>query len=250
MPLWWERNDLAYDSHGELFFAGERVSALAENCGTPAFFYSRARAFAKIKAIRAALGEAGLRHRLFYAMKANRFMPLLSTFAERRLCGVDVCSPGEITHALACGFREEDISFTGTSVSEADLDSICRHPNILLNCDSQSMLRRAAKRNAFRRVGLRINPAIGVGYGNNQLLAYSGDATSKFGIYAEQFDETIKLAAALGLEIVRIHFHTGCGYLNTQLSVFDKILETCAAFIRKLPRLEAINIGGGLGVRL
>ena len=251
MPLWWERNDLAYDSEGFLLFAGQRAADLARASGAPAFFYSRARALAKMQTIRSALDMAELaRHTLFYAMKANRFMPLLTGLAESRLCGVDVCSPAEITRALACGFREEDISFTGTSVSEADLDIICRHPGIMLNCDSQSMLRRVAARKVFRRVGLRINPAIGVGYGNNQLLAYSGKATTKFGIYAEQFDETIRLAGKLGLEITRIHFHTGCGYLRDQLPVFENILKECAAFIAKLPGIEAINIGGGLGVRL
>jgi len=251
MPLWWERSDLAYDSEGFLRFAGQRVSELVRGSGTPAFVYSLRRALARIRAIQAALEEEGLpRRRLFYAMKANRFMPLVTGLAESGLCGVDVCSPAEIAHAISCGFREGDISYTGTAVSEADLDTISRYPAIMLNCDSMSMLRRVSARGAFRRVGLRINPGIGVGYGSDQRLAYSGKATSKFGIYAEQFDEAIELAASLDLEICRIHFHTGCGYLSGQLPVFEKILETCAGFIEKLPKLDAINIGGGLGVRL
>jgi diaminopimelate decarboxylase len=205
---------------------------------------------ANLQAIHAALDSARItRRRIFYAMKANRFMPLLTAFAQSGLCGIDVCSPSEMLHALACGFSEEDISYTGTSVSEADLDILCRHPGIMINCDSQSAMRRLAARKVFNKIGVRINPAIGTGYGDSQLLSYSGDKSTKFGIYLEQFDETLALADQLGLSLVRIHFHTGCGYLDRQLAVWERILETCCTFIDRLPNLEAINIGGGLGVR-
>lgn len=250
MRLWWERNDLGYNAAGKLELGGRDLAALATAGTTPAFFYSYPRALANLQAVHAALDGAGItRHRVFYAMKANRFMPLLTAFAQSGLCGIDVCSPTEMLHALACGFREEDISYTGTSISNADLDIICRHPGILLNCDSQSTIRRVAARNVFKKIGLRINPAIGTGYGDSQLLSYSGDKATKFGIYLEQFDETLALANALGLDVVRIHFHTGCGYLERQLPVWERVLEACSNFIAKIPHLEAINIGGGLGVR-
>jgi len=250
MRLWWERSDLGYSDEGRLQLGGYDLASLAEAGTTPAFFYSLPRATANLQAVHAALDGTGItRHRIFYAIKANRFMPLLTAFAQSGLCGVDVCSPEEMLHALACGFREQDISYTGTSISEADLDIICRHPQILINCDSQSTIRRLAKRNVFKKIGLRINPAIGTGYGDSQLLSYSGDKSTKFGIYIEQFDETLALAASLGLEVNRIHFHTGCGYLERQLPVWERVLESCCTFLDRVPKLEAINIGGGLGVR-
>ena len=44
------------------------------------------------------------RHRLYYAMKANRFAPLLTFLKQSGLCGIDACSPAEVEHALGCGF--------------------------------------------------------------------------------------------------------------------------------------------------
>lgn len=250
MRLWWERNDLGFSNEGRLQLGGKDLASLAEACPTPVFLYSLPRAIANLQAVHAALDSAGItKHRIFYAIKANRFMPLLTALAQSGLCGVDVCSPAEILHALACGFSESDISYTGTSISEADLDIISRHPGILINCDSQSTLRRLARRNTFSKIGLRINPAIGTGYGDSQLLSYSGDKSTKFGIYIEQFDETLRLAEKLGFTVARIHFHTGCGYLDRQLPIWERVLETCCSFIERVPGLEAINIGGGLGVR-
>lgn len=244
----WSREDLCYKD-GRLQFAGYDAAGLAATLDGPGYFYSRSRAVANLQAVKDALDATGLRNRIFYAMKANRFQPLLTAFRHSGLCGIDVCSPGEMQLALSCGFAEEDISYTATSVSNADLDILARHPGVLVNCDSQSTLRRLAERCSGRTVGFRINPALGTGYGTSELLRYSGSHTTKFGIYLEQFPETLELAASLGMPVRRIHFHTGCGYLNEQLPAWEEVLRACLPFIDSVRGLEQINLGGGLGVR-
>lgn len=244
----WERGDLGY-REGRLVFAGRDVAETARAAGMPAFLYSAARVRANLEAVGGALASTGLATRLYYAMKANRYQPLLTYMKTTGLCGIDVCSPGEMRLALACGFDEGEISYTATSVSNADLDILALHPRVLVNCDSQSSLRRLAQRCPGRSVGFRINPAMGTGYGTSELLRYAGEKTTKFGIYREQFDETLKLAADLGMPVRRIHFHTGCGYLNDQLEAWEAVLRTCLGFIERVSGLEQVNIGGGLGVR-
>lgn len=244
----WERDDLGY-REGRLVFAGRDVAALARAAGMPAFFYSAARIRTNLEAVGGALASTGLATGLYYAMKANRYQPLLTYIKTTGLAGVDVCSPGEMRLALACGFDEAEISYTATSVSNEDLDILALHPRVLVNCDSQSSLRRLAERSPGRTVGLRINPALGTGYGSSELLRYAGEKTTKFGIYKEQFAETLKLARDLGLPVRRIHFHTGCGYLDAQLEAWEKVLAGCLEFIGQVPDLEQVNIGGGLGVR-
>lgn len=247
ISLWWERSDLCYQEN-RLTFAGRDVATLAQQSGTPMFLYDARRVAHNLRKLTVALGQANIVYKLFYALKANRFMPLLTYIKSTQLCGVDVCSPQEVQLALACGFEEHEISYTGCAVSDQDLDAILCYPRLLLNCDSLSMIRRVGERTPGRSIGLRINPAMGVSYDNNALLQYSGTQTSKFGIYREDFAEALAVCRQYGLSVERIHFHCGCGYLNDQLAAWENVLQQCRWFLDQVANLKAINIGGGLGV--
>jgi diaminopimelate decarboxylase len=249
MRQWWRREDLQVRGD-HLYFGGEEVEGLALSAGTPLYLYHGDRTVENIERLETALAGHALDYRLFYAVKSNRFMPLLTRLKTLGKCGVDVCSPGELILARQAGFREREISFTGTAVSDADLDCLQRHPDVWVNCDSLSSIRRLGSRCAGREIGLRINPGLGIGYATNELLRYSGSKTTKFGIYRQQFDHALELAASCDLEVKGLHFHTGCGYLDPQLPVFDEILGVCSWFADRVSGLEHVNIGGGLGVPL
>jgi len=248
--LWWERKGLSYNQTNEIIFSGRNVQNLAEKLGTPVFLYSADRILENIERIHLALENTGICNRIFYALKANRFAPLLTTIKLSTSCGVDVCSPAEVRHAMGCGFLPSDISYTATSVSNSDLDFLTKFPDLKLNADGLSMIRRIGERAPGRSIGIRINPAMGTGYASNELLRYSGEKPTKFGIYASELDDALKLAQQYDLRINRVHFHTGCGYLNDQLPAWEKILEECLTMIEKIPSVEAVNLGGGLGVPL
>ena len=248
--LWWERKDLRYNGDNEIIFSGRPLNRLAEKLGTPIFLYNAGRILENINRLQAALDTTGLPSRIFYALKANRFAPLLTFVKTATACGVDVCSPAEVRHALGCGFVPADISYTGTSVSNRDLDFLTRFPDLQLNADSLSMIRRIGERAAGRNIGLRINPAMGTGYAANELLRYSGEKPTKFGIYASELGDAMSLASQYQLSVNRIHFHTGCGYLNEQLPAWEKILLECLEMIETITTVEAVNLGGGLGVPL
>lgn len=248
-PEWWQRQDLHF-ADGELAFAGRKVSELAEQFDSPAFFYNAQRVSEKLQGLQQALDNAGLagRHKVHYAMKANRFAPLLTYLASKTACGIDACSPAEVEHAISCGFNAADISFTAHSLSQADLDQLARYKDLFINCDSLHTIRELGKRCPGREIGIRVNPEVGVGYGENEKLRYSGTASTKFGIYRDQFDDAIKLAKQYDLVIRKIHFHTGCGYLNQQLPIWDDIITECRWFIERIDTLTHVNVGGGLGV--
>ncbi|MGB3222604.1 MAG: diaminopimelate decarboxylase, partial [Desulforhopalus sp.] len=214
-PDWWQRADLCYRQQ-HLHFAGHNVADLARQFGTPSFIYSAQRVKENIERVKSALLTIGgqQQHRLFYAMKANRFAPLLTFLKQSGLCGIDACSPAEVEHALGCGFSPADISFTATSLSQDDFDLLARYDDLLFNADSLHAITQWGKRRPGSEIGIRINPAVGVSRASNQLLQYAGPVTTKFGIYQEQFAEALKVAASFGLTIRRIHFHTGCGYLT------------------------------------
>ncbi|WP_163340764.1 diaminopimelate decarboxylase [Desulfopila sp. IMCC35008] len=250
MELWWERKGLAYNENNQVTFAGKNVQKLGEQLGTPLFLYSADRILENIERVHRALENTGLPSRIYYALKANRFGPLLTLIKSSTACGVDVCSPAEVRHAMSCGFYPSDISYTATSVSNTDLDFLTKFPDLKLNADGCSMIRRIGERTPGRSIGIRINPAMGTGYASNELLRYSGEKPTKFGIYISELEQAIQLAEKYDLRIDRVHFHTGCGYLNDQLPAWEKILRECLAMIETIPTVEAINLGGGLGVPL
>lgn len=246
---WWEREDLRYRD-GDLVFAGRRVEDLAEQFGTPSFYYNGRRIVANVQRLHDALTGAGLEGRFAvkYAMKANRFAPLLSHLRASGLVGIDACSPNEVEHAIACGFAAEDISFTAGSLSDRDLQRLSRIRGLAMTCDSMSVIRRWGALGPGREIGIRVNPALGISRAQNDKLRYSGANTTKFGIYREQFAEAVALAGQYGLRIKKIHFHTGCGYLTPQLDLWDAIIDSCLWFVDQLDTVEIVNVGGGLGV--
>jgi diaminopimelate decarboxylase len=245
--FWWQRDDLHY-ADGRLTFAGRDIAALAEATPGPLYVYSLDRVRANLARLRAALATSGCDHRIYYAMKANRYPPLLRVLAESGLCGVDICSPNELDLALACGFAAEAISFTGTAVANRDLERLLAHPGLTINCDSIGMIRRIGARAPGREIGIRVNPALGIGYGDNPLLTYAGEKPTKFGIYHEQWREALATAQAFGLKVTGLHFHVGCGYLDAQLPRWDAAVGAALAFLDDAPEVRTVNVGGGLGL--
>lgn len=244
---WWERDDLRYED-GRLIFDGNDVDTLARRHDRPLFLYSAARIRANVARLRGALAATGCAHRLYYAMKCNRFPPLLQMLSGDGAIGIDVCSPDEMDLALACGFAARDISFTGTGVADRDLDRLLAEPDLHINCDSLSQIRRIGERRPGRAIGIRINPDIGTGYGDNVRLTYAGGRATKFGIYREQWAEALALAARHGLAVTTIHFHVGCGYLTSQLDAWESAVGAAVAFLADLPEVTTVNLGGGLGL--
>jgi diaminopimelate decarboxylase len=244
--FWWARDDLGFVD-GRLQLAGEDVAALAVEAEGPVFLYSSERVRANLLRVKDALSRTGP-SRVYFAMKANRFEPLLRAMAGWGLCGIDACSPDEVDRALGCGFSAAEISFTGTGVSDADLKRLLAYPDLTITCDTLGMIRRIGERTPGRAIGVRVNPGLGVGYGDNARLTYAGATVTKFGIYREQWSEALKLARDHGLKVTSLHFHVGCGYLTAQLPAWEQAVAAALGFLDEAADVTTVNIGGGLGL--
>jgi diaminopimelate decarboxylase len=243
---WWERADLRYRD-GRLEFGGRNLAEIAEQ-GTPAYVYRAGRVRENLQRLRGALDAAGVAHDAYFALKANRFGPLLDVLRADGGCGIDACSPEELRHALAHGFRESDISFTGHAVSEPDLDVLAAHPGVHVNCDAISTIRRLGRRCRGRRIGIRLNPGLGAGY--NDRLRYAGAKPTKFGVYPDRFEEAMATARDSGMHVDTLHFHIGSGYQGDAIDVLDRVLRGAADILDAHPQVRRLNVGGGLGVRM
>lgn len=242
--LWWQRERLHYIGH-HLHFAGRCVQDLAERYGAPLLAYDRQRIQHNVGRLADALARTGQPHRVYFATKSNRFGPVLEAIRDTRRCGIDCASPGEVELALAAGFAAEEISFTASAVSEADIERI-GGLGIRMNVDSISMLHKLGRRFPGRRIGLRINPQIGVGLSGN--LTYAGTRPSKFGIYADRFEEALDVARGYGFVVEGVHMHVGSGWLARGLETFLRAVARLADFAERLPDLAYVNVGGGIGV--
>jgi diaminopimelate decarboxylase len=250
---WWRRPGLdARD--GRLTIAGEDAEALARRHGTPLFVYDRRRYVENAQRLQASLRAVGLPYRVRFALKANPLPEILAVLdggprgsAER--VGIDACSPGEVVRAVDCGWAADEISFTGTNVSDRDLDVLLEH-GVHVNLDAVSQVDRYGRRAPGTRIGLRVDPATGAGY--NEKLHYSGTRPTKFGIGPDRLDEALAVARRHDLTIDTVHFHAGSGWLADGLPAFEVALEAAVAATGRLRAagcpVEEVNVGGGLGV--
>ena len=249
-PPWWERSDLTHRD-GKLLFGGVEVQHLAEENGTPTYVYNRNRIADNLSRLIKALNDAHPRSHIFYAMKSNRYEPILRWMASRGDVGIDACSPGEVKLALRCGFKEGQISYTATGMSSREWENVLQHPDIIVNADALGDIRKIGQIAPGRSIGIRVNPGVSIGYRQNPKLMYTQQSRfSKFGISMDDCDEGFQLAKQLNLQIRGIHAHAGCGYLEEQLPQYKQLLERLARLTQAFPQLEYLNLGGGLGIPL
>jgi diaminopimelate decarboxylase len=252
---WWVRPGLDIDETGRLRVVGRDAESLAREHGTPLFVYDLARFAENARRLQSALAGTGLPYRVRFALKANPLPEVLAEF--RRLgtpgapdsVGIDACSPGEVERALDCGWRPDEISYTGTNVSDRDLAAILPH-GVHLNLDAISQIERYGRHAPGTAIGVRVDPGTGAGY--NEHLEYAGDRPTKFGIGLERLDDALAAARRHDLSIDTVHFHAGSGWLADGLAAFEGALIRAVEAVMTVrdaghPVAE-VNVGGGLGM--
>ena len=222
--------------------AGQSVSQLARQFGTPLFVYDAG-------AITERLARLASFDVVRYAQKACSNLALIDLV--RRHGGlVDTVSAGEIRRALAAGYTAGDrdpppIAYTADLFDRESLDLIFEH-GIAVNCGSPDMIDQYGRRcrdhgGPRREITLRINP--GFGHGHSQ-KTNTGGPQSKHGIWHESLDAALKRARAYDLTVTGLHMHIGSG---TDMRHLGKV----AAAMRDLAfrvgeSIDSISAGGGL----
>jgi len=250
-PLWWARPGLEVRA-GRLTISGRDAEAVARSHGTPLYVLDLERAGEQAHVLRGALEGAGLRGLVRLALKAQREPALLRFMRERiPFVAMDVCSPGEVEWAIRHGWAPDEISFTGTNLSDRDLDTILA-AGVHVNADLISQIARVGRHVPGSAIGLRVNPRAGAGVGGGTETPYAGNRPTKFGIFEERLEEALEVARRHRLTIDTVHVHVGDGYLTEGLPAFEEVVGRVARMTRFLqsegcPIVE-VNTGGGLGI--
>jgi diaminopimelate decarboxylase len=236
---------------GVLGFDPALLDAIATRVGTPAYVYGANLIRAQFHALDDAL--QGIPHRICYSVKANGNLAVLRVLQQIG-AGADIVSVGELRRAHAAGFASDQIVFSGVGKTSAELEEAIRARIGFLNIESTSELDAvigAAQRTGLRcRVGIRVNPDVAA---ETHPYTKTGEKTAKFGV---PFDDVVNVARRIATEPA-LELRGLAMHLGSQLTDVEpyhrgtvKLLELVAAIRASgIGTLEALDVGGGLGVR-
>jgi diaminopimelate decarboxylase len=227
------------------------LEAIAKRAGTPVYVYSANLIRAQYHALDDAL--QGIAHRICYSVKANGSLAVLRVLRQAG-AGADIVSLGELRRVRAAGFAPDTIVFSGVGKTAAEIEEAVAAGIGFLNIESTSELdvvSAVARRFGGKvRVGIRVNPDVAT---DTHPYTKTGEKTAKFGI---PFDDVVNVARRIAadehLELRGLAMHLG-----SQLTAVEpyhrgtvKLLELVAAVRASgVTTLEALDVGGGLGVR-
>lgn len=241
----WQSDPLLRPVADDIFFADRSLTELSTRHGTPLYVYSAGRVRENVDRLRSALATTDRPFTIRFAMKCNRYGPVLDLIRAERDIGIDACSPREVELALSHGFRADEISVTAGNLCNDDL-RVLTHRGIHLNSDTASVARRyaaAAPTGARLSFGLRLDPPKPLDRAAGEKLNYVG---SKFGIAPIDLQVVYKSAIACGLDVDTLHVHCGWAMQEQHADAFDAAMATLAETARMVPGIRRINVGGGL----
>jgi diaminopimelate decarboxylase len=237
---------------GVLGFDPGLLQAIADRIGTPTYVYSTNLIRAQYHALDDAL--QGIPHRICYSVKANGNLGVLRVLKQLG-AGADIVSVGELRRTRAAGFAPDGIVFSGVGKTAAEIEEAIRAGVGFINIESTSELDTlvavAKDVKLPARVGIRVNPDVATE--TPHPYTKTGDKTTKFGV---PFDEVVPVARRIAAEprLVLRGLAMHIGSQITDVAPYHrgtiKLLELVSAIRASgITTLEALDVGGGLGVR-
>jgi diaminopimelate decarboxylase len=213
------------------------VAAIAKKYGTPLYIYDAAMIVQKCRELKKAVPSVGW----YYACKANTNAEVMKLIA-REGYGIETVSPGEIAAARAAKVPVSKITFTCSSIDEAELVAVVKQ-GIRVHLDSLRQVEIVGKHFPGSKVSVRLNQGIGAGHHSHVI---TGGPDSKFGIDVRQIAELSRLGKKYRLRVTGLHQHIGSNILDGAMvmKAMNALFETAMLF----PELEHLDFGGGLGV--
>ncbi len=236
--------DTEITADGHLVVGGCDLLEVAREEGTPAYVFSVAEMRARAREFLDAFAARTDRFEVLFASKALPVTAAYRLFAEEGL-SVDVASGGELTMALAGGYRPDRIYMHGNNKTDAELQLAADTGVGHLVLDSFDEIERIER--VFDhpvKVLVRVTPGIEP---STHSFIQTGQVDSKFGFGLEDGSAARAIDAALDsprLDLVGLHCHIGS-------QIFE--IEPFRLAVRELASLKGdwcqmLNLGGGLGI--
>jgi diaminopimelate decarboxylase len=236
---------------GVLHLSGLDVRDLATEFGTPALILSEEDFRRRCRGYRAAFGPG---NDVFYAGKAFLCTAVARWVAEEGL-GLDVCTGGELTVALAAGFPADRIALHGNNKSTTELTAAVEAGVGRVVVDSFVEIARLAA--IAERAGVRqrvlVRTTVGVEAHTHEFIATAHeDQKFGFSLASGAAAEAVRRILLLpSLELVGLHSHIGSQIFDTAaFEVAAHRVVGLAAEVRDEHGIELpeLDLGGGLGI--
>jgi diaminopimelate decarboxylase len=229
---------------------------LAKEFGTPAFFIDQADFYARATAWNTALNDsfgdnAGT---VYYAAKAFICTEVARWIKDIGI-GIDVCTGGELSVALAGGIDPAKIELHGNNKSVAEIEKAVASGVGTIVLDSLYEIERvavaAAKANKVQRVLLRLTPGIEA-HTHESIATAHEDVKFGFSIASGSAWEAIAAVRThSSLELRGFHAHIGSqifGYESFELSA-ERLIGLLAKYRDEFKsELPELDLGGGYGI--
>ena len=233
---------------GVLTLGGLAVTDLVTAHGTPALFLDEEDVRSRARAYR----TTGMD--VFYAAKAFLCATVAQWIAEEGI-GLDVCTGGELTVALAGRFPAERIAVHGNNKSTAELERAVAAGVGRIIVDSTDEISRLAaiSADAGIRQSVLVRVTVGVEAHTHEFIATAHE-DQKFGFSLRDGAAGRAVAAVLAapsLRLAGLHSHIGSQIFETAgFEVAAHRVLSLAAAIRHSHGIEIdeVNLGGGLGI--
>ncbi len=250
----WSKN--ASLAGGTLSLAGIPASQLAKEFGTPSFFIDedayRSRALAWNNELQNQFGpQAGT---IYYAAKSFICTAVAQWIADIGI-GIDVCTGGELSVALAGGISPSKIELHGNNKSVAEINRAVSVGVKSIVIDSLFEIERvatAAKKHGVRQsVMLRLTPGIEA-HTHEKISTAHEDVKFGFSIASGAAWSAVEAVSKHSeLELIGVHCHIGSQIFGSEAHEIatDRLVGFMAkyrdAYKKELPELD---LGGGFGI--
>lgn len=239
-------------SGGELCAEQVPLSRIAAEFGTPCYVYSRATIERNFREFDAALANAGRKHLVCYAMKANGNLAVLRLLS-RLGSGFDIVSGGELQRAIAAGGDPSKIVFSGVGKRSDEIRLALAAGIHCFNVESASELDRIAalarQEGKVAPVSLRVNPDVDP---KTHPYISTGLKENKFGVpFAEALSlyRRAALLPALAVRGIDIHIGSQINEIGPYREAAQKVLSLVDRLSGEGIGLSHIDLGGGFGIR-
>lgn len=240
---------------GHLEIGACDTTRLATQFGTPLYVMDEAALRTNFRAYRAAFADRYPRNELYFAGKALLTLAVARIVAEESY-GLDVASLGELYVALRAGFPTERLALHGNNKSREELEAAISASigHIVLDNFQELALLAEITDERQTTIPVMVRVAPGVDPRTHRLIR-TGQADTKFGFNITNgaaMEAVRQVLAAPGLVFRGIHCHVGSQLLETE--THEEAATLMADLLQNIhaqtgAEVEAINIGGGLGVR-
>ncbi|MCX7612081.1 MAG: diaminopimelate decarboxylase [Ignavibacterium sp.] len=246
---YFETDQIKYINN-ELFIENVSLKKLANEYGTPLYVYSRNHFIKQF--IDFSNAFKNIRHKIFYAMKANYNLNVINTFI-RLGAGVDVNSEGELFRALKAGANPNNIILTGVGKTKNEITVGLKKKLLMIKAESEEELELINKiafdLKLIAPVALRINPNV-----DAQTHPYisTGLLENKFGI---DTDDALSLYRRKNyysnIEFIGIDMHIGSQITSVEPFVesVQKMIELYNQLKKEGITIKHLDVGGGIGVK-